>query len=95
MKLLTVNNVIQSNASNLITEIINDELAVMDFLQGNYILFNKIGRIIWEEISSPIRICDLIELLLKRFDIDDETCTKETLILLNKLNKQAILVVIE
>ena len=93
MKELNLDTKVQGNSSNLNVEVLNDELVIMDFIEGNYILLNKMGKIIWEEISAPILISDLIDILMKKFDVNYEICSRETLLLLNKLNNHNILIV--
>ena len=92
MQELILEDIIQSNPSNLTKEEINGEIVMMDFLNGNYILLNKMSSIIWKEIEKPILISDLINILKKRFDVVSEVCIKETLICLNKLNQQNLII---
>jgi hypothetical protein len=92
MQELILEDIIQSNPSNLTKEEINGEIVMMDFLNGNYILLNKMSSIIWKEIEKPILIRDLINILKKRFNVESEVCIKETLICLNKLNQQNLII---
>ena len=94
MKELSLENIVQNNSSNITIEEIDGELAMMDNLNGNYILLNKMSGVIWKEIESPILVSVLMKNLMKRFSVDLDVCVKETLDCLNKLNQQNLLIVV-
>ena len=66
----------------------DDELVMFSLEQGMYYGFDNIASIIWQRLDQPISVADLCEELLSDFDVDLETCQRETLELLNWLYQQ-------
>ena len=56
-----------------------------------YYGLDDIGSRIWELIEHPVKVSDLIDTLLERFDVDRETCEIDVLKFLNELNEDRIL----
>jgi len=72
---------------------IDGETVMMSVENGEYYGLDDIGSRIWELIEKPVRVSDLIDTLLERFDVDRETCEKDVLTFLNGLNEDKILAV--
>lgn len=67
---------------------IEQELVMFSLDRGMYYGLDDIASHIWERIAEPISVSDLCEKLLDEFDVDRETCQRETLELLNWLFEQ-------
>jgi len=65
----------------------------MSIENGEYYGLDDIGSRIWELIEKPVKVSNLIDTLLERFDVDRGTCEKDVLKFLNDLNGDNILVV--
>ena len=94
MKTISLESRVQRNDSNLIISELDDDLVMMDIENGSYLSFNKTGRIIWEQIERPILVSDLIQLFMKRFSVNEDICTKETLDFLKKIAEQKALTIL-
>ena len=70
---------------------IDGETVMMSIENGEYYGLDDIGSRIWELIARPIKVSDLIDTLLERFDVDRETCEIDVLKFLNELNEDRIL----
>jgi len=66
---------------------------MMSVENGKYYGLDDIGSRIWELIERPVKVSDLIDTLLERFDVDRETCEIDVLKFLNELNEDKILAV--
>jgi len=92
IKEITIESVIVQ-IEEIVASDIDGETVMMSVENGKYYGLDDIGSRIWELIERPIRISDLIDRLLERFDVDRETCEKDVLKFLNELNDDRILVV--
>ncbi|ETI90267.1 lasso peptide biosynthesis PqqD family chaperone [Clostridium butyricum] len=84
-QLIDVNTIIRKNI-NIDDSEIDGEKVMMDIERGQYYMLNDVASRIWTIIEDDICIKDVINLLLKEYDINEETCTKSVLEFLNKLN---------
>lgn len=70
---------------------IGDEVVMLDIESGFYFGLNSVGSEIWSHLSEPITIEDLLNKLMARFDIDKETCQKDTMEFFNHLLEKNII----
>jgi hypothetical protein len=80
-----------SQIEEIVDSDIDGETVMMSIENGKYYGLDHIGSRIWELIACPIKVSDLIDTLLERFDVDRETCEKDVLKFLNELNEDRIL----
>jgi hypothetical protein len=80
-----------SQIEEIVASDIDGETVMMSVENGEYYGLDNIGSRIWELIQKPIKVSDLIDTLLERFDVDRETCEKDVLTFLNELNDDKIL----
>ena len=74
---------------------IDGEIVMMSIENGKYYGLDDIGSLIWKLIETPVKVSELIDTLLERFDVDRETCEEDVLKFLNDLNEGRILAVNE
>lgn len=91
-KIITTDIVI-SQIEEIVASDIDGETVMMSIENGKYYGLDDIGSRIWELIEKPIKVSDLIDTLLERFDVDRETCEKDVLKFLNELDEDRILAV--
>lgn len=91
MKTISVESRVQRKDNNLIISVLDEDLVMMDIESGSYITFNKTGRIIWEQIEYPVLVADLIQELMKRFSVNENICTSDTIDFLTKITEQKAL----
>jgi hypothetical protein len=63
---------------SIIQSQIGDEIVMLDVDSGFYFGLNSVGSIIWTYLKEPVSHLELIEKLLEQFEIDRDTCEKET-----------------
>ena len=64
---------------------IADEVVMLDVESGFYFGLNSVGSIIWKHLESPLTFDELIVSLMEHFDIDNETCQKDTMEFIEQL----------
>ena len=53
---------------------LDGEKVMMNLERGEYFMMNEVGSRIWEIISKPINVKDIIETLRSEYEVDEETC---------------------
>ena len=66
----------------------DDELVMFSLEHGMYYGLDNIASVIWQRTEQPTSVEDLCNSLLDEFDVDRDTCQRETLELLNWLFTQ-------
>ena len=65
---------------------LDGEKVMMDLDKGEYFMMNEVGSRIWEIISKPINVKDIIETLRSEYEVDEETCKCTVIDFLTGLN---------
>ena len=68
--------IIISQIEEIVASDIDGEIVMMSIENGEYYGLDEIGSRIWELIEKPVKVSNLIDTLLERFDVDRETCEK-------------------
>lgn len=58
---------------------LDGEKVMMNLDKGQYFMMNEVGSRIWEMISEPINVKEIINTLRNEYEVDEETC-KDTVI---------------
>ena len=58
---------------------LDGEKVMMNLDKGQYFMMNEVGSRIWEIISEPINVKEIISTLRNEYEVDEETC-KDTVI---------------
>ncbi len=57
---------------------VRDDLVFFDETLGKYFATGGVGADIWEIIETPRSIAEICAALLERYEVDAETCRKDT-----------------
>ena len=58
---------------------LDGEKVMMNLDKGEYFMMNEVGSRIWEIISEPINVKEIVNTLRNEYEVDEETC-KDTVI---------------
>jgi hypothetical protein len=75
---------------DIVASDIDDEKVMMSIEKGCYYGLDPVGSRVWEQIENPIRVSDLIDALLLKYDVDRETCERDVLAFLEELREDGI-----
>lgn len=89
---LTLQNTVERNPKQDYSAIDN-EVVMLNQETGEYYALNEVGSRIWELLSEPICIHNVIEILVKEFEVEFDTCKTDTIQLLNELLARSLIVV--
>lgn len=67
------------------------EVAIMSLKNGVYYGLNPVGSRVWALIQKPIRVTDLINILMSEYDVDRGQCAQDLDSLLNDLIENGLL----
>lgn len=73
---------------------LHGEKVMMDLNEGKYFALNKVGSKIWDIIDNKISVKDIIEILMKEYDIDEKSCNEEVIGFIGKMNAAKIISII-
>lgn len=76
---------------DLLSSKIDDEVIMLGIDSGKYFGLNSVGSHIWELIKEPHSIENLCSKLMDEFEVDEETCLKETIELIEELADNKLL----
>jgi hypothetical protein len=82
--MLDVTSVVQ-RSDDLAAGAMGDELAMMSLHTGTYFILDKVAARIWERMSNPVAVVDLVDELLELYDVAPNRCEADVLAFLQKL----------
>lgn len=53
----------------------NDEKVMMNMDKGKYYALNEVGSRIWDLINSNTKVSEIVDALLKEYEVSEEDCT--------------------
>lgn len=65
---------------------LDGEKVMMNLDKGQYFMMNEVGSRIWEMISEPINVRDIINTLRDEYEVDGETCMDTVIEFLGRLD---------
>lgn len=80
---------------DLLSSDIDGEIVMMSIENGSYYGVNPIGSRIWDIVRNPVKVSDIISVLLKEYDVSKDICEKDVLTFLNTLYNERIIQTIE
>jgi hypothetical protein len=83
-----------SPIEDIVVSDIDDEKVMMSVENGQYYNLDSVGSRVWELIIKPVKVSELIDALLLKYDVDRETCERDVLAFLEELHKDGILQVV-
>lgn len=76
---------------DIIASDIDGETVMMSVENGKYYGLDSIGSVVWKMVAEPVKVADLIDTLVEKYEVDRITCENDVLVFLNSLNDDGIL----
>ncbi|HHT62706.1 MAG: lasso peptide biosynthesis PqqD family chaperone [Bacillota bacterium] len=80
-----------SRQAGIITADLDGEIAMMSLEKGKYYGLNSVASRIWEFLDQPVTVQELTKRLMKEYQVDEDTCFRETSLFLNKLFQEGLI----
>lgn len=71
---------------------IDQEVILLSPNGANYVKINEIGAIIWELLENPLSYIELVNFLIKEFDVKKQECEIDTKSFLNEAIQNQIII---
>ncbi len=78
----------------LVSTDVDGEKVMMSIENGEYFGLDSVGSRIWELIENPIKVEELVNLLIDEFDVSKEKCEIDTIEFLNELMEKKLLIIV-
>jgi hypothetical protein len=77
-------------AEGFATAEIDNEVAMLSIEEGKCYALNKVGSQIWNLITEPMRVDQICETLLQRFEVETSVCQQQVIDLLEELRAEGL-----
>ncbi len=80
-------------SNDVIASEMEDELVMMSMENNAYYGLNSVGRKIWELLESEQTFKTLCDQLMDKYDVDIDTCQRDVVVLISKLEESGLVTV--
>ena len=70
--------IIARNNERFIATPLGDDIVMMDLESGDFIELNPVAADIWRLLEEPCAFADLVQRLVREFDVPEEQCSADT-----------------
>jgi hypothetical protein len=70
---------------------LGEEAAILNLDTGIYYGLNSVGARIWGLLSEPIDVNEIVQVLLREYEVDTELCRSDLIKLLNELSEAGLI----
>lgn len=88
---ITIDSYIERTKDLLETRI-DDERIMMSLRNNEYYGLNPVASRIWDLTEKKIKVTEIIQILIQEFEVENETCEKETIKFLNQLAERKLII---
>lgn len=87
---ITKNNMLFQRSGCLVSDMDGDKV-MLSIDSGKYYNLGKVGGRIWELVSSPMTVAQLVDALASEYDIDREMCEEQVISFLTSLYQEGLI----
>jgi hypothetical protein len=88
---ISADTIVKQKPDLLANELNESETVILDVEGGVYYGLRGVGKAIWDQIYAPVSVEALCERLSTQFDVDLETCRRETTAFLETLQDRGLI----
>jgi hypothetical protein len=89
----TLDNLLLSRNPDKLSTELDDETVILDIESGMYTGLDSVGTSIWKLLEETTGFATLCQKLMKEYEVDEETCRKDTLVFLQKLKDTKLIAI--
>ncbi len=89
------NAVVVVGKKQVSSELLDDEIVVLDVQEGAYFILNPVGARIWSLIQTPKTVAELIGVLIEEYKVEEDRCAREVIDLLQDLADRKLVEVLD
>jgi hypothetical protein len=87
---ITLESYISQCEGNIVSDM-DGEKVMMSIKNGKYYNLGEIGGVIWEGITEPTTVQDLIKNLLTQFEVEQSPCEDQVIKFLEHLQQEGLI----
>jgi len=84
-----------ARSEEVLTSEVDGEVVMMSIEEGTYSGLDGIGSEIWRLLGSPLKVSDICDAMMARYDVERDVCEKDVLAFLNDLASDNTIRVVE
>ena len=92
-QILAENSLIQRNETKFLASALGEEIVMMNTDNGDYIGVNNVGSDIWNMLTEPMLVEQLIEKVLDEYEVSPEEAKTEIDTFVQRMLKQEMITV--
>lgn len=81
---LNPNTVVASTSDQVSTEV-KGETVLLQLKNGKYYSLNRVGSVVWARLNEPTAVADVVDAVVKQFDVERAQCERDVMQLLGLL----------
>ena len=70
---------------------LKEEAVVLGLKRGTYYGLDEVGARIWDLVHEPMKVSDVRDTIVAEYEVDEETCLRELLDFLTKLEAEKLI----
>lgn len=78
-------------SGELMSSDLEGDTVLMSVESGAYYGLEATGQAIWTHLAQPVRVGDLVDLLLSRYEVDRATCERQVIGFLQHLESEGLI----
>lgn len=87
---ISKDHLVSQKEGNFVSDM-DGEKVMLSIHNGKYYNLGEIGGEIWERITQPIPVKELITILIDRYDVVESECEEQVMSFLNLLYKEGLM----
>ena len=88
--MININSVVCVREDIDTTDLDGDKV-MMDLEKGQYFALNSVASRIWEELENPVKVSNIVESLLKEYEVEKDTCEESVIEFIEGLNNAGLI----
>lgn len=89
---ITLNTKVTQKEGNIVSDM-DGEKVMLNIQNGKYYNLGKTGGVIWELITVPQMVGELVDKLLKEYEVEKSECEKQVITFLYVLYKEDLIII--
>lgn len=81
-----------SKTEEVVLAELDGKVVMMSIANGQYYGLDEVGSIIWEMMSEPVQVKNIVARLMQEYDVTQEECEKDIMVFLEKLYEKKLIV---
>lgn len=90
---ISLETVVKSS-NNVISTEMDGEAVLMHVPTGTYYGLNSVGAVIWKQMTEPVVVDRICNVIAEEFDVDHEVCTGDVLNVLKEFGNAGLVEVV-